>query len=155
MPHLDDLLTTLYWAALMAPLWALPLAVPSAVVLALRVRNRTWGPAWYAPAPTSCLLLAVLTATTAFGAYGYGLGCGFYFLDPDQMCAAMGIPGDTIVTHTRLPVGAECVTDSGRATELVPSWVNPLVFTCLALCAVAVGAAVAGAVRKRRHQASV
>ncbi|NEB94997.1 hypothetical protein G3I21_25500 [Streptomyces bauhiniae] len=118
------------------------LAVPSAVTLAVRIRTHTWGRAWYAPDTAPCFLLALMTASTAFGLFGFGVACGFYILDPDQMCAAKGVPGDMIVTHETLPVSAQCVTGAGAATELVPFWVNPMIYLCLLVCAVAIGAGV-------------
>ncbi|MFF9362716.1 hypothetical protein [Streptomyces griseoluteus] len=130
----------LYVAALWAPLLMPCLAVPSAVVLAVRIRRRTWGRAWYAPDTTPSFVLALMTAAVAFGLFGYGVACGFYILDPDQMCAAQGVPGDRIVTHETLPVSAQCVTEAGAATELVPFWVNPAIYLCLLVCAAAIGA---------------
>ncbi|MEU4111364.1 hypothetical protein [Streptomyces sp. NPDC027717] len=127
-------------AVFAAPLLMPCLAVPAAVTLAVRVRARAWGRAWYAPDPAPGFLLALLAAATAFGLFGYGVGCGFYILDPDQMCAARGVPGDMIVTHETLPVSAECVTGAGAATELVPSWVNPTIYLCLLMCALSIGA---------------
>ncbi|GHF18649.1 hypothetical protein E5082_16555 [Streptomyces griseoluteus] len=139
----------LYIAALWAPLLMPCLAAPSAVALAVRIRTRTWGRAWYAPDTAPSFLLALMTAAAAFGLFGYGVACGFYILDPDQMCAAQGVPGDRIVTHETLPVSAQCVTEAGAATELVPSWVNPTICLCLLVCAASVTAGAASLLRRR------
>ena len=57
-----------------------------------------------------------------------GRHVGFYILDPDQMCAAMGAAGDHVVTRMTLPVSSRCVTSGGVGTELVPDRVNPVIF---------------------------
>ncbi|MFD8911136.1 hypothetical protein [Streptomyces sp. NPDC059575] len=145
---LDDPAPLFYLAAITAPLLMPFVAAPLAFALAVRAYTRTWGRAWYAPDPAPCVLTVLLASAVAFGAYGYGVGRGFYLLDPDQMCAAMGVDGDSIVTDMALPVSARCVTDNGVATELVPFWVNPLILMSLALCPVA---ATAGVVAWRRR----
>ncbi|MEU9401613.1 hypothetical protein [Streptomyces sp. NPDC048242] len=149
---LDDLAPAFYMAALFAPFTMPGLAALSVFLLAVRIRRHGWGEAWYAPDLVPCGLLVLLASATAFGAYGYGVGRGFYLLDPDQKCAAMGLRGDDIVTHLALPVGAECVTDNGVATELVPSWVNPLVYVSLAAAAVAATAWVAAWLRRAEEE---
>ncbi|MGW4447243.1 hypothetical protein [Streptomyces sp. NPDC004682] len=146
---LDDLAPAFYMAALFAPLTMPGLAAVTAFLLAVRLRRHGWGRAWYAPDPVPCGQTMLLASATAFGAYGYGVGRGFYLLDPDQMCAAMGVPGDGIVTDLGLPVSARCVTDSGVATELVPFWVNPLVYGSLAVSVVAATAGAVAAWRRR------
>lgn len=78
---------------------------------------------------------------------------GFYILDPDQMCAASGADGDHVVTRMTLPVSVQCVTDQGVGTELVPVWVNPVVFAGLAVCVLAVWAGVSAAIRRRADRA--
>ncbi|MET8814015.1 hypothetical protein ABZW47_18620 [Streptomyces sp. NPDC004549] len=146
---LDDLPPVLYMATLFAPFLMPCLALPLTFTLAVRAYTGSWGRAWYAPDPGPCALTVLLAASTAYGAYGYGVGRGYYLLDPDQMCAAMGVPGDGIVTDLGLPVSARCVTDSGVATELVPFWVNPLVYGSLAVSVVAATAGMVAAWRRR------
>ncbi|MEU6242936.1 hypothetical protein [Streptomyces sp. NPDC047024] len=146
---LDDPASLFYLAALTAPLLMPVVAAPLAFTLAVRAYTGSWGRAWYAPDPAPCVLTVLLASAVAFGAYGYGVGRGFYLLDPDQMCAAMGVDGDGIVTDMALPVSARCVTDDGVATELVPFWVNPLVYVSLAVGAGAATAGVVAAWRRR------
>ncbi|MGV9337844.1 hypothetical protein [Streptomyces sp. NPDC003688] len=146
---LDDLAPAFYMTSVFAPFLMPCVALPLAFALAVRAYTGTWGRAWYAPDPAPTVLVVLLAAATAFGLYGYGVGLGFYILDPDQMCAAKGVPGDSIVTHMTLPVGAECVTEDGAATELVPFWVNPLILMSLAVCPVAATAGVVAARRRR------
>ena len=104
-----------------------------AVALARRAYKRLPGSSWHLPSVTTCVLVAVMSGAAAFGAYGWGVMSGFYFLDPDQMCAARGVQGDHVVTRGTLPVSAQCVTSGGMGTELVPGWVNPMIFTGLVL----------------------
>ncbi|WP_018548387.1 hypothetical protein [Streptomyces sp. LaPpAH-108] len=146
---LDDPTGVFYMTSVFAPFLMPCLAVPLAFALAVRAYTGSWGSAWYAPDPGPSVLMVLLAVATAFGLYGYGVGFGFYVLDPDQMCAALGVRGDTIVTDLGLPVSARCVTDSGVATELVPFWVNPLIYMSLAGGVVAAGAGLAAAWRRR------
>jgi hypothetical protein len=74
---------------------------------------------------------------------------GFYILDPDQLCAARGLQGDHIVTRETLPVSAQCVTSDGVGTELVPGWVNPVIFMGLTLFVLAPVTGTAAEVRRR------
>ncbi|MEU8950976.1 hypothetical protein [Streptomyces sp. NPDC048489] len=101
----------------------------------------------------SCALVVQLAGTAAMGAYAWGVMSGFYILDPDQMCAASGADGDYVATRMTLPVSVQCVTDQGLGTELVPVWVNPVVFAGLAVCVLAVWTGVSGARRRRADQA--
>lgn len=102
------------------------------------------------PSGTTCTLVAVLAGAAALGAYAWGVMSGFYILDPDQMCAARGARGDHIVTRATLPVSAQCVTSDGVGTELVPAWVNPVVFVGLTLFVLAVATGVIGLTRRGR-----
>ncbi|MGW5636391.1 hypothetical protein [Streptomyces sp. NPDC003832] len=79
-------------------------------------------------------------SAAAIGAYAWGVMSGFYILDPDQMCASKGAPGDHVVTRWTLPVSTQCVTSDGAGTELAPVWVNPVIFTGLALLILALAA---------------
>ncbi|MEU6536864.1 hypothetical protein [Streptomyces sp. NPDC047000] len=99
--------------------------------------------------PSTYTLIAVIGGTAAFGAYAWGVMSGFYLLDPDQMCAAQGVAGDRIVTRETLPVSAQCVTSDGVGTELVPAWVNPVIFLGLALLVLALVAGTLAALRRR------
>ncbi|MFF8883623.1 hypothetical protein [Streptomyces flaveolus] len=118
----------------------------------LAVRAWHWEPenGLRMPGAVSCGLLAVLAGSAALGAYAYGVNQGFYILDPDQMCAAAGAPGDHVVTRMTLPVSAQCVTSDGVGTELVPGWVNPVVLTGLTVFVLALASAVASALRRAR-----
>ncbi|MEU6817570.1 hypothetical protein [Streptomyces sp. NPDC046860] len=150
MTHSPDRIPlVVHLAVLVAPVLMPCVAVPAAVTLWVRIRTGTWGRAWYAPDRAPGFLLALMTAATAFGLFGYGVWCGFYWLDPDQMCAAQGVSGDMIVTHEALPVSARCVTEAGAATELVPFWVNPMIYLCLTVCAPAAGAGAAAVLRRK------
>lgn len=101
----------------------------------------------------SCALVVLLAGTAAAGAYAWGVMQGFYILDPDQMCAAAGADGDHVVTRMTLPVSVRCVTEQGTGTELVPGWVNPVVFAGLAVCVLAVWVGVSAAIRRRADPA--
>ncbi|WP_216353450.1 hypothetical protein [Streptomyces sp. JHA26] len=141
-------------AALFLILAFAPLLTPFVVLGtagALAVRVWHWEPesGLRVPSPASCALLAVLAGSAALGAYAYGVNQGFYILDPDQMCAAAGAAGDHVVTRMTLPVSAQCVTPEGVGTELVPGWVNPVVFTGLAVLVLAPTAAAVQALRDR------
>ncbi|GGQ98307.1 hypothetical protein [Streptomyces flaveolus] len=118
----------------------------------LAVRAWHWEPekGLRMPGAVSCGLLAVLAGSAALGAYAYGVNQGFYILDPDQMCAAAGAPGDHVVTRMTLPVSAQCVTPDGVGTELVPGWVNPVVVTGLTVLVLALAAAVASPLLRAR-----
>ncbi|WP_307033351.1 hypothetical protein [Streptomyces canus] len=126
----------------------------AALVLAKRAYDRELGSGLRLPDAMSCVLVAVLAGAAALGAYAYGVTSGFYILDPDQMCAAAGARGDHVVTRPALPVSVQCVTWKGEGTELVPGWVNPVVYGGLALCVLALGTAVSSGLRRRTAQSS-
>ncbi|MHC0431876.1 hypothetical protein ACX6XY_17070 [Streptomyces sp. O3] len=137
-------------ALLLAPFLAPCVVLGIGVVLVRRACKRRLFLAGRLPRVSTCVLVAVMAASAAFGAYAWGVMSGFYILDPDQMCAAKGAPGERVVTRWTLPVGAQCVTSDGEATELAPGWVNPVVFTSLALLLVSVVAGALAAVVRRR-----
>ncbi|WP_393100261.1 hypothetical protein [Streptomyces sp. LN325] len=101
------------------------------------------------PSASTCALVAVMAGAAVCGAYAWGVMSGFYILDPDQMCAAKGVPGDHVVTREALPVSAQCVTSDGVGTELVPGWVNPVIFLGLTLILLALVAGTLGGARRR------
>lgn len=105
---------------------------------------------WRLPSVGTCALVAVLAGSAALGAYTWGAMSGFYVLDPDQMCAAMGAAGDHVVTRMTLPVSSQCVTSGGVGTELVPGWVNPVVFLGLLLLVLALTTGTYTGVRRLR-----
>lgn len=112
--------------------------VAAAVGLAWRAFHRLPVSGWWRlPSVGTCALMAVLAGSAALGAYTWGAMSGFYILDPDQMCAARGAAGDHVVTRMTLPVSAQCVTSGGVGTELVPGWVNPVIFLGLPLLVLA------------------
>ncbi|MFE2423497.1 hypothetical protein [Streptomyces hokutonensis] len=88
---------------------------------------------WHLPSVETCALVAVMAGSAALGAYARGAMSGFYVLDPDQMCAAMGAAGDHVVTRMTLPVISQCVTSGDLGTELVPGRVNPVILLGLPL----------------------
>ena len=63
--------------------------------------------------------------------------------------AAKGVPGDHIVTREALPVSAQCVTSGGVGTELVPGWVNPVIFLGIILFVAALVTGALGGVLRR------
>ncbi|MER7720793.1 hypothetical protein ABTX99_28260 [Streptomyces flaveolus] len=140
------LFVTLVFAPLMAPF----VVLCAATLLAVRAWRRKPGDGWRLPDTGSWALVTVMAGATALGAYAYGVNQGFYILDPDQMCAAAGAPGDHVVTRMTLPVSAQCVTPEGVGTELVPGWVNPVVFTGLAVLVLAPATAAAQALHRAR-----
>ncbi|MEU6353762.1 hypothetical protein ABZ896_31275 [Streptomyces sp. NPDC047072] len=131
-----------------APLLAPCVVAATALALVLRSRPRAGG-SWWPLDTGSYVLVTVMSGAAALGAYAYGVMSGFYILDPDQMCAAVGTRGDHVVTRMTLPVSAQCVTSGGVGTELVPGWVNPVVYASLVLTALALGAAIGTGVRRR------
>ena len=140
-------------AFIFAPLWTPWVVLFKVVALGRRlVRQARREPLDGGPRPpdvTTYALIAVMGGAAAFGAYVWGVMSGFYLLDPDQMCAAKGARGDHVVTRGTLPVSAQCVTSDGVGTELVPAWVNPVIFNGLALLAFALVAGTLAAVRRR------
>jgi len=125
-------------------------ALGTAGMLAVRAWRRELGAGWRLPDTKSLCLLTVMAGATALCAYAYGVSRGFYILDPDQMCAARGVQGDHVVTRATLPVSAQCVTSDGVGTELVPVWVNPVVFVGLTFFVLAVVTGILAMVRRRR-----
>ncbi|MEU6105047.1 hypothetical protein [Streptomyces flaveolus] len=140
----------LFLTLVLAPFLTPFVVLGTAGVLAVRAWH--WEPehGLRMPGAVSCGLLAVLAGSAALGAYAYGVNQGFYILDPDQMCAAAGVPGDHVVTRMTLPVSAQCVTPDGVGTELVPGWVNPVVFTGLVVLVLAPATAAAQALHRAR-----
>jgi hypothetical protein len=141
--------TFLFLLLAFAPLLAPCLVLGAAVALAVRVRRRPPTQGGLLPDVTTSVLLALLGGALAYGAYSWGVMSGFYILDPDQMCAAKGVPGDHVVTRWTLPVSAQCVTSDGVGSELAPAWVNPAIFTGLALLLLAFVTGILAAVRRR------
>ncbi|MFF1299314.1 MULTISPECIES: hypothetical protein [unclassified Streptomyces] len=144
----------LFLALTLAPLVTPFVVAGAALALAKRAYGRELGSGLRVPDAASCALVAVLGGAAAFGAYAYGVAQGFYILDPDQMCAAAGARGDHVVTRMALPVSVQCVTWTGEGSELVPGWVNPVVYGGLVLCVLAVGTAVFSGSRRRPAQSS-
>ncbi|AUG79441.1 Putative integral membrane protein [Kitasatospora sp. MMS16-BH015] len=136
--------TTALLAPMLAPLLGPLLFFTAAVVLAVRrVRGRRWG---HGP-------FAVMAASVAYTAYGLGLFSGPLWQEPDEYCGLVrGVPGDRVVSHEALPVSVQCMTQDGHGTELVPVWVNPLIYAGLA-GAVAVVVLWIRAVARRRTTA--
>jgi len=124
--------------------------VAAAVALAWRARHWLPGSGWHLPSVGTCVLVAVMAGSAALGAYTWGAMSGFYILDPDQMCAARGAQGDHVVTRMTLPVSSQCVTPDGAGTELVPGWVNPVIFVGLPVLALAVTTGTWAGVRRLR-----
>ncbi|MBE1597473.1 hypothetical protein [Streptomyces stelliscabiei] len=141
----------LFLVLALAPFLAPLVVAATASALAVRAHRREKGGGRRLPDAGSCALLAVLAAAIALGVYGVGVMSGFYILDPEQMCAAAGAPGDYVVTRTTLPVSAQCVTEKGVGTELVPDWVNPTVYGGITLGTLALGAAVFQGRRSTPH----
>ncbi|MFF7652313.1 hypothetical protein ACFZCY_21220 [Streptomyces sp. NPDC007983] len=138
-------MVTLVFAPLLMPL----VFAGAALGLALRAYSRLPGCGWHLPSVTTCVLVMVMAGAAAFGAYTWGVMSGFYVLDPDQMCAVRGLPGDHIVTRATLPISAQCVTEGGSAAELVPGWVNPVIIGGLALFALALMTGILAVARRR------
>jgi hypothetical protein len=141
----------LFFAVLFAPVVAPCVFLGAAVVFVRQACKRQLASVGRLPNAATCALVAVMAGSVAYGAYSRGVMSGFYILDPDQMCAAMGVPGDHIVTRWTLPAGAQCVTSDGVGTELAPGWVNPAIFMGLALFLLALAAGTLAGVRRRRR----
>ncbi|MFJ1650619.1 hypothetical protein ACIOC2_04215 [Streptomyces sp. NPDC088337] len=139
----------LFLTLALAPFLTPIVVVAAAAALAQRAHTRLPYSGWRQPSATTCALVAVLAGTAALGAYAYGAMSGFYILDPGQMCASWGVQGDHIVTRMTLPVSAQCVTSGGVGTELVPGWVNPVVFVGLTVFVLALATGTLTVVRRR------
>ncbi len=139
----------LFVALTLAPFLAPCVIVITAAALARRAYKRLPGSGWHLPSVTTCGLVAVMAGAAAFGAYAWGVMSAFYLLDPDQLCAARGLQGDHIVTRETLPVSAQCVTSDGVGSELVPGWVNPVIYLGLALFMLALATGTTTEVRRR------
>lgn len=139
----------LFVALTLAPFLAPCVIVIAAAALARRAYKRLPGSGWHLPSVTTCALVAVMAGAAAFGAYAWGVMSGFYLLDPDQLCAARGRQGDHIVTRETLPVSAQCVTSDGVGSELVPGWVNPVIYLGLTLFLLALATGTTTEVRRR------
>ncbi|THA69955.1 hypothetical protein E6P78_10925 [Streptomyces sp. A0958] len=139
----------LFLAVLFAPFLASGVLLGAAIVFVLRVRKQRPILVGRLPNLATSVVLAVMAGAAAFGAYSWGVMSGFYILDPDQMCAAQGVPGDHVVTRWTLPVSAQCVTSDGVGTELASGWVNPVIFAGLALLLLALITGFLAAVRRR------
>ncbi|MBY8339644.1 hypothetical protein LXH13_01185 [Streptomyces spinosirectus] len=131
-----------------APIAAPLVVLGAGAVLFRRVTSRPPVKGRRLPSGTTCTLVAVMAGAAALGAYASGVMSGFYILDPDQMCASRGAQGDHVVTRATLPVSSQCVTSDGVGTELVPGWVNPVVFVGLTLFVLAVATGILGLVRR-------
>ncbi|WP_225827085.1 hypothetical protein [Streptomyces naphthomycinicus] len=142
----------LFLSVALAPFLAPCVVLGTAVALVRRACKQQLALVGRLPSVATCILVAVMGSAAAFGAYSWGVMSGFYILDPDQMCAAKGVPGDHIVTRWTLPVSAQCVTSDGVGTELAPGWVNPVIFIGLVLLLLALGTGTLAAVR--RHLSS-
>ncbi|GAA1331707.1 hypothetical protein GCM10009647_071780 [Streptomyces sanglieri] len=138
----------LFLAVLFAPFLAPCVVLGAAVALVRRVRKQRPVLVGRLPGIAASALVAVMAGAAAFGVYSWGVMSGFYILDPDQMCAARGVPGDHVVTRWTLPVSAQCVTSDGAGSELAPGWVNPVIFACLALLLLALTTGTLAAVRR-------
>ncbi|GAQ63347.1 hypothetical protein [Streptomyces scabiei] len=132
----------LFLALVLAPFLTPLVVAATALALGVRAHRRETGGGRRLPDAGSCALVAVMAGAVALGAYAVGVTSGFFVLDPDQMCAAEGAPGEYVVTRMTLPVSVQCVTEEGAGTELVPAWVNPAVFGGIVLGASASVAAV-------------
>ncbi|MEV1068744.1 hypothetical protein [Streptomyces sp. NPDC050263] len=140
--------TSLFLVLTLAPFLTPFVVVGAGLALAVRAWRRELGAGWRVPSVRSCVLVTVMAGAAALGAYAWGVMSGFYILDPDQLCAARGAAGEYVVTRMTLPVSVQCVTEEGAGTEIVPDWVNPVVFGGLAVCVLAVGAAVSSGIRR-------
>ncbi|GAA2525732.1 hypothetical protein [Winogradskya humida] len=88
---------------------------------------------------------------------------GFGALDPGEMCASAagfysGTPGPpddrwTGMVERGLPIGRTCVWSDGTRFELVPWWVNPLLFAWLTTAVAALPADLAASALDRGEAA--
>ncbi|MFD7704998.1 hypothetical protein [Streptomyces caelestis] len=83
-------------------------------------------------------LLGLIKASTATGTLCYLLGwVQVFFAFPGQACPDLfdrrpTVPLDRYESGT-FPLHATCHWDNGEQKELVSGWVNPLLFTCMAV----------------------
>ncbi|MFI5839977.1 hypothetical protein ACIA8K_09735 [Catenuloplanes sp. NPDC051500] len=96
-------------------------------------------------APGTLVAIVLISLGYAAGTYGVGALSSSFTLDAGEMCASAagfysGTPGPadelwTGIATRDLPVERTCVWSDGTRFELVPWWVNPLLFTWLAVAA--------------------
>jgi hypothetical protein len=91
------------------------------------------------------VLISTAVTFVAYAAIVYAIGffSGFYFLDPDEMCATRagfytGTSGPPDIAfhgidQSLFPLYQTCRWADGTTYELVPPWVNPSFFTFLAV----------------------
>jgi len=127
------------------------------VLLAVRVRRlvRRRGLTVSAALLTSGSLIAIVLIALVYAGvtYGWGVLSGFAALDAGEMCASAagfysGTPGPsdemwTGIAGRGFPIERTCVWSDGTRFELVPWWVNPLLFSWLAIAAGALPAGLA------------
>ncbi|WP_212998135.1 hypothetical protein [Winogradskya consettensis] len=127
------------------------------LILAIRVRRlvRRRGLTISAALLTlGSLTTIVLTALIyAAATYAWGMLSGFGALDPAETCASAagfysGTPGPpddrwTGIAENALPIARTCSWSDGTRFELVPWWVNPLLFAWLTIAVAALPAGLA------------
>jgi hypothetical protein len=131
--------------------------VPVCVDATLRLRARDAGDASPGGLPgwARWALAMPVAAAVGFAAYLKGVTSGFSWLD-DDYCGRHGLAGGHVAVHAGVPVSVRCVVSVGqRGYELVPGWVNPVLFAAIAVYVLACGAAVVSAVRGARSRRAV
>ncbi|MEU9287448.1 hypothetical protein AB0D57_22680 [Streptomyces sp. NPDC048275] len=150
---------------------ALPLGIGLLVVKALHLlAARRWFFSRTAEGPGRGLELIALGLGAGLLAYAAGLFVGFDTGGSHDACVrASGSPpkgegpqGDLTLVEGFLPLSRDCRWSDGTHIDLVPVWVNVVIFAALAGIAVGTALAVRGSMRRRtarttaprtRHQA--
>jgi hypothetical protein len=87
-------------------------------------------PAWFFIASFFALLSSLVT-------YVYGFLAAPFFnpTDPEKLCVGIRVrpPG---TSQDLFPLSYQCLGQDGTHTELVPTWINPLIFTLVAFAVV-------------------
>jgi hypothetical protein len=101
--------------------------------------------------PGNLLLRSFLALAAAGVTYIYGFWTGqFLSLAPtSEMCTAPRPRGTPPMSWTLFPLSNQCRWADGTSTDLVPWYVNPILFVCLATAVVCVVLAIRAA---RRHR---
>lgn len=103
-------------------------------------RRRPW--AW-AEGAALCVCVALLT-------YAFGAFSGV--IDEGEFCAVKaGRDRPDSIVRNEFPLSTECRWSDGFSVELVPAWINPVLFACLAGVALCVAMAVRAAVEENKE----
>jgi hypothetical protein len=93
-------------------------------------------------------LLALLAAVLTY-AYGFWVGRFLELRPINEYCTRKPL-GTPPISWTWMPLSNRCRWNDGTTTDLVPWYVNVLLFVCLGVAVTLIGLAVRDALRRRR-----